>query len=87
MFQYRQILARLRQGDTDREIARSGLIGRRKLVAFRALCQQEGWLEPTAALPEDSQLVAPWARPDAHAPPSLLRKLIGGWSRVGSIRV
>jgi transposase len=56
MFQYRQILVRLRQGDTDREIARSGLIGRRKLATFRALCQRVGWLDPTAALPEDVQL-------------------------------
>ena len=58
MFQYRQILVRLRQGDTDREIARSGLIGRRKLAAFRALCQRQGWLDPTSALPEDVQLAA-----------------------------
>lgn len=32
MFQYRQVLVRLRQGDTDRSIARSRLIGRRKLA-------------------------------------------------------
>ena len=56
MFQFRQILVRLRQGDTDREIARSGLMGRRKAAAFRALCQQQGWLDPTIALPEDLTL-------------------------------
>ena len=58
MFQFRQILVRLRQGDTDREIARSGLMGRRKVAAFRALCQQRGWLDPTTALPEDGTLAA-----------------------------
>ena len=46
MFQFRQILVRVRQGDTDREIARSELMGRRKLAAFRTLRQQQGWLEP-----------------------------------------
>jgi hypothetical protein len=58
MFQYRQILVRVRQGDTDREIARSGLMGRRKVAAFRALCQQLGWLDPATALPEDASLAA-----------------------------
>jgi len=28
MYQYRQVLLRMRQGDSDREIARSGLMGR-----------------------------------------------------------
>ena len=32
MFQYRQVLVRLRAGDTVREIARSGLMGRDKKV-------------------------------------------------------
>jgi transposase len=58
MFQYRQVLVRLRQGDTDRAIARGGLMGRRKLAAFRALCQQRGWLEPGALLPEDAAIAA-----------------------------
>ena len=31
-YQYRQILVRLRQGDTDRQIARARLMGRRKLA-------------------------------------------------------
>jgi hypothetical protein len=29
MYQYRQILVRMRQGDSDRDIARSGLMGRK----------------------------------------------------------
>ena len=36
MFQYRQVLARMRLGDTDRAIARAGLMGRRKLAQLRA---------------------------------------------------
>jgi transposase len=58
MFQYRQVLVRLRQGDTDRQIARSGLMGRRKVAAFRSLCEREGWHDPAAALPDDLQLAA-----------------------------
>ena len=36
MFQYRQVLVRLRAGDSVREIARSGLMGRDKLGELRA---------------------------------------------------
>ena len=37
MFQYRQVLVRLRAGDTTRQIARSGLMGRDKLGELRTL--------------------------------------------------
>ena len=37
MFQHRQVLARLHQGDTEREIARAGLMGRPKAAGTRAL--------------------------------------------------
>lgn len=43
MFQYRQALVRLRAGDSERDIARSGLMGRQKLAAVRELAQVQGW--------------------------------------------
>jgi transposase len=58
MFQYRQVLVRLRQGDSDRDIARSGLMGRPKVALFRALAETEGWLAPEAALPDDAAIAA-----------------------------
>jgi hypothetical protein len=58
MFQYRQVLVRLRQGDTNRDIARSGLMGRPKVALFRALAETEGWLAPEAALPDDAAIAA-----------------------------
>ena len=48
MFQYRQVLVRLRAGDTVREIARSGLMGRDKLGALRAIAERQGWLDAGA---------------------------------------
>ena len=56
MFQYRQVLVRLRQGDTDRDIARSGLMGRHKVKELRELAAREGWLTPEAELPEDQAI-------------------------------
>lgn len=56
MYQYRQVLLRLRAGESDREIARDGLMGRRKVAALRALAAAQGWLDSATALPEDAVL-------------------------------
>ena len=56
MFTIRQILVRMRQGDRDREIARSGLMGRKKLGALRNQAAQHGWLDPQQPLPDDCAL-------------------------------
>ena len=58
MFQYRQVLVRLRAGDTVREIARSGLMGRDKLAALRAVARQQGWLDAGAQVPDDAAIAA-----------------------------
>lgn len=56
MYQYRQALLRMRQGDSDREIARSGLMGRPKSAAVRAVAGEHGWLDPATPLPDDAAL-------------------------------
>jgi len=58
MFQYRQVLVRLRAGDTVREIARSGLMGRDKLGVLRAVAEAQGWLDAGAEVPADEAIVA-----------------------------
>lgn len=58
MYQYRHVLVRLRQGDSDRDIARAKLMGRRKVQGFRSLAEERGWLAPEATLPEDAELAA-----------------------------
>ena len=50
MFQYRQVLVRLRQGDSDRDIARSRLMGRPKVAALRGLAASQGWLAAGGAV-------------------------------------
>jgi hypothetical protein len=56
MFEYRQVLVRLRAGDTVRQIARSGLMGRDKLAVLRALAVQHGWLDTSTELPDDAAI-------------------------------
>ena len=55
MYQYRQIIHRMRMGETDRAIARAKLMGRLKCAQVRAVAQQQGWLEDTP-LPGDRHL-------------------------------
>ena len=56
MYQYRQVLVRMRQGDADRDIERSGLMGRKKLSRLRKTAVDRGWLSPDSSLPEDAEL-------------------------------
>jgi len=58
MFEYRTVLVRMRQGDSDRTIARARLMGRRKAAQLRALAEEEGWLDKARPLPEDAVLAA-----------------------------
>ncbi len=50
MFEYREVLTRMRLGDTDRAIARVGLMGRRKAGALRRVAEAAGWLAPANEL-------------------------------------
>ena len=68
MYQYRQILVRMRQGDSDRDIARSRLMGRKKLARMRAMAHERGWLAPEVPLPDDAALAAVFARPTGVPP-------------------
>jgi len=56
VYQYRQVLLHMRQGETDRNIAKARLLGRRKASIVRAIAAQEGWLDPQNPLPDDSVL-------------------------------
>jgi transposase len=63
MFQYRQALVLMRQGDSDRDIARAKLMGRPKAAALRAVAQARGWLDPAQPLPDDGALAAVLGQP------------------------
>lgn len=56
MYEYRQALMRMRQGDSEREIARSKLMGRNKAARFRELAHAQGWLDPARPVPTDAEI-------------------------------
>ena len=65
MFHYRQVLVRMRQGDSDREIARSKTMERRKIAHVREVAAAQGWLVAEVPLPEDSVLAVAFDGPQA----------------------
>ena len=62
MFQYRQVLVRLRAGDTVREIARCGLMGRDKLGALRPWRSSTAGSTPAPSCPTTRRSPRRWAR-------------------------
>ena len=62
MYQYRHILVRMRQGDSDRDIARSKTMGRKKIAQVREIANERGWLAADIALPENMALATVLAR-------------------------
>lgn len=87
MYHYRQALVRMRQGDSDRDIARDRLMGRKKLKQVRAVAAQRGWLDSAAPLPDDAMLAAAFAEtPRASTCVSTLaplRDTISAWFQAG----
>ena len=67
MHEIRQVLVRMRLGDSDRIIAQTGLLGRKKAAAIRHIAQAHGWLNPAQLLPEDGVL-APVLKPPVSRP-------------------
>ena len=58
MYEYRQVIVRMRLGESDRAIAQTGLMGRKKARGVRDLASTRGWLDPGNELPNDSELDA-----------------------------
>ena len=62
VYQVRQVLVRLRLGESHRQIAAAGLMGRKKLARVRHIARDNGWLDPAAILPDDAVLAGYFGR-------------------------
>lgn len=87
MHHHRQALMRMRQGDSDRDIAKSGLMGRRTAAALRTLAQSQGWLDAAIALPEDATIAGALTTPKRASTTvsslESLREPIAAWHAQG----
>ncbi len=61
MYQIRQIIARLRLGESDRDVARSQAVGRKTVAAVRKRAHAQGWLDAASTPPEDAGLAQVFA--------------------------
>ena len=58
MHEIRQVIVQMRLGRTDRQIARAGLMGRRKAAQLRAVGCERGWLDKECPLPDNATLAS-----------------------------
>lgn len=58
MYEIRQIITRLRLGESDRDIARSQTVGRKSVASVRKRASTQGWLDAASAMPEDAAIAA-----------------------------
>ena len=63
MYEVRQVIARLRLGESDRGIAQAQRIGRATVASIRRVAGERGWLDPARLLPEDGLLAAAFKNP------------------------
>lgn len=70
MFEVRQIIQRLRMGESIREVARSQRVGRATVTAIHVVALNQQWLDPLTPLPGDAVLT-PFFRTPRKAPQNL----------------
>ncbi len=63
MFQFRQAIVRMRLGDSDRDISRARLMGRKKAGTLRELAQREAWLDLSRPVPDEAAIAAALSPP------------------------
>ena len=63
MYEIRQIIHRLRLGESNRKIGRSQGVGRDTVAAIRRVAAENGWLDASSPLPEDARLAESFKLP------------------------
>lgn len=58
MYHYRQIINQMRLGQSDRQISKNKLAGRRKVQQIRSIATREHWLDSAVSLPGDEAITA-----------------------------
>lgn len=87
MYEYRQILVRLRLGDSIRSIVQSRLACRGKVRSIRRIALQQNWLNKQYDLPSD-EVLAKFFKPSASIPNTqssvlIYQQQIEDWCRQG----
>ncbi len=87
MYQYRHVIVRMRLGESDRAIAQTGLMGRKKIASIPTLACTRGWLELDNDIPQEAELAACFdqshARPQTTSLVEPHAKEVKQWAELG----
>lgn len=73
MYEIRQVIVQMRLGRTDRQIAKAGLMGRRKASELRGIASELGWLDKDCPLADNATLALVLGQKPLREPsPSLI---------------
>ena len=56
MFEIRQVIQRLRLGESTRQISRSQHLGRATVASIHEVAAKYGWLDPLVVIPDEATL-------------------------------
>jgi hypothetical protein len=88
MYEYRQVIQRMRLGQSDRAIAKDGIVSRMKAKTIRALAVVSGWLSSERPLPENGEIAKvvsmnKASQPKASSKVSAYSEQVEKWVRQG----
>jgi transposase len=63
MYEIRQVIQRLRLGESQRAVARTQRIGRTTVGSIERMAASQGWLDPAVPMPDDATLAASFKTP------------------------
>src|SRR6056297_1627684 len=70
----RNVIVRMRLGETDRKLAQDGFMGRRKAASLRSLAKEQGWLDLHNPLPKNEAIESLLKKPAKKAKTELYIK-------------
>ena len=87
MHHYRDILVRMRFGQSSRQLAKQRIIGRRKAQQIKDIAEVNGWLDPKIPLPDNAILakafMANEPKPSTTSLVEPYRKSVEDWVEQG----
>ena len=87
MFEIRQIIQRLRRGESLRQVAVSQQVGRAKVKLIHTIATSQQWLDPLVSLPDDRVLATfftlPRTAPQNNSSVEAYRNAILKWHAQG----
>lgn len=85
MYEYRQIIYRLQQGQKVRTMAREGLANREKIRAIKKIAEENGWLAKDVILPDEKTLLDFFSKKSAKTQSKVVQyaEVVNTWVKQG----